>query len=527
MSGSFARLAAAAACTLLLLSLFPLSAAAAGTADMLFGLSGSSTVYTDGYISYGATIGNRGPDAATNVVVSGALPAGTTFVASESDPRCGSSGGTITCNLGGPFGVNAIGEFRLLTLQAPSQPTTVTLTMTLSSDQTDPNPSDNTGTQTTTVQQRPVTDVAAIASAPANAFAYDSTTVTAGVAVNGPESATNTQLTATLSGHGTFDQWSLDPHCYVTTTAATQIKCYAGTLAPGQSWQIDARVNTTSTGTMTDSVAVYSDPSDPNPANNTAVSQTEIQPQAVDMALTGVQASRATAHVGDDLAYYVNVSNQSRFYASGVTVTAQLSGPASYNVAGSNPNCTVTGATMICRLGAMFAYSSSAAAIVVKADDVGIIALAATVTADEPDPDPANNNGSATTQVSPAADVVVTSTDTEPVKAGKPVVYTVSVANSGPSAATQLVLHDSWTPAPVGASFKKVSWTQGSCWQDSATSITCSLGRLAPGGVATVTLELVSGRPGILYDTASAAAAEFDPNDSNNTFTQATTVIAS
>ena len=100
----------------------------------------------------------------------------------------------------------------------------------------------------------------------------------------------------------------------------------------------------------------------------------------------------------------------------------------------------------------------------------------------------------------PSADVSVTKTGAA--GANKSVRFTMVVRNNGPSSATGVGLTD---VLPGGTSFTAVSTTGGTCAYNSGTkSVGCSIGALASGSTATVTLDLiVNGKPESLANTAT------------------------
>jgi uncharacterized repeat protein (TIGR01451 family) len=121
-----------------------------------------------------------------------------------------------------------------------------------------------------------------------------------------------------------------------------------------------------------------------------------------------------------------------------------------------------------------------------------------------------------------AADLSVTKTDSpDPVFAGQEVTYTLTVRNGGPEAATGVTVRDT-LPSPATS----VSSSQGSCSGNGTTNVSCSLGTIASGGSATVTIKIRPTQPGSIVDMATVSGNETDPNPSNNTATQTTQVNA-
>ncbi|HET7436579.1 MAG TPA: TIGR03118 family protein [Thermoanaerobaculia bacterium] len=93
--------------------------------------------------------------------------------------------------------------------------------------------------------------------------------------------------------------------------------------------------------------------------------------------------------------------------------------------------------------------------------------------------------------------------------------YTITVANQGPDAATNVVVTDN---LPAGLSFVSATPSQGSC--TGTTAITCSLGTLNSGANATITLTVhAPASDASLSNTASVTSAQSDPNMTNNAAT--------
>ena len=119
----------------------------------------------------------------------------------------------------------------------------------------------------------------------------------------------------------------------------------------------------------------------------------------------------------------------------------------------------------------------------------------------------------------PSADISIAKSDApDPVTTWSNLTYTLSIRNGGPDAASHVTVND---PLPSSTLFVSASTTQGSCSGSSAVS--CSLGTLANGGTATVTIVVTPTAEGQIMNTASVAADQIDPDSSNNTSTATTT----
>jgi uncharacterized repeat protein (TIGR01451 family) len=122
----------------------------------------------------------------------------------------------------------------------------------------------------------------------------------------------------------------------------------------------------------------------------------------------------------------------------------------------------------------------------------------------------------------PSADLSITKSDSpDPVTVGGSLTYTITVKNNGPSGATGVTMTDS---LPGSVTFVSATPSQGNC--TGTATVTCSLGSLSNGGSATVTIVVTPTQAGGISNTATVGANEADPDTSNNSATQPTTVNA-
>jgi uncharacterized repeat protein (TIGR01451 family) len=104
----------------------------------------------------------------------------------------------------------------------------------------------------------------------------------------------------------------------------------------------------------------------------------------------------------------------------------------------------------------------------------------------------------------------------------KPLIYTITVANGGPSAATGVTVTDT---LPAGVTFVSATPSQGSC--TGTGTVSCNLGTLARAATATVNIGVKptkTNRRMTITNRATVAGTEFDPNTANNTATAVTTI---
>ena len=122
----------------------------------------------------------------------------------------------------------------------------------------------------------------------------------------------------------------------------------------------------------------------------------------------------------------------------------------------------------------------------------------------------------------PSADLSVTINDApDPVERGQVLTYSITLANHGPSAASNVVLS---LPAPAGTTFESVAQTGGAPFACNPSS--CTAAQLASGASATFAVQVrVTTGASSVSGQAGAGSSTHDPNSSNNTALASTTVV--
>lgn len=118
------------------------------------------------------------------------------------------------------------------------------------------------------------------------------------------------------------------------------------------------------------------------------------------------------------------------------------------------------------------------------------------------------------------ADLVLTKADSpDPVTAGSPLTYTLTVVNNGPSLAENVIVTDT---LPPGVSFVSSS----GCVEDPNGVPTCSLGAITAGGSAGITINVTvdPGATGVLINAAAVTSTTAEAAPGNETATSTTTV---
>ena len=229
---------------------------------------------------------------------------------------------------------------------------------------------------------------------------------------------------------------------------------------------------------------------------------------------------------GQQVTYTVVVTNNGPDAAENVVLNDTLPAGASFVFATINQGtCAIGFPTLQCQLGTINAGGSVTLNITVTPHAGGTITNTVSVTSDTADPDTSNNSDSEDTTVNPLqADVSVTkSDDVDPVTEGEPLTYTIVVTNNGPDAAENVVLNDT---LPAGTSFNFATITQGTC-AIGFPLLQCQFGTMEVGETETLIIRVTPNSPGVITNTVSIASDTADPDTSNNSDSEDTTVNSS
>jgi uncharacterized repeat protein (TIGR01451 family) len=126
------------------------------------------------------------------------------------------------------------------------------------------------------------------------------------------------------------------------------------------------------------------------------------------------------------------------------------------------------------------------------------------------------------------ADLSITKSGSpNPVISGQRLTYTITATNTGGLTASGVTVSD---PLPANVHFGSVSTTQGSCTRSTSGTrktqdgtVSCSVGSLAGGKSATITIVVTPTKPGTLTNTAAVSATGITP-DGDDSATATTTV---
>lgn len=482
-------------------------------------------------IEYELQITNHGPDEARGVELIDQLPANVTLRSTSPAGVCEQNGQDVTCrppNL--PRGVR---YDIVLTVDGPPQPPpapgTLTNQATVSGSEDDDDLSNNQDSASTLVViSEDVADltIVSIDDAPEPVVINHETTYTILIGNNGISDASRVDITSELPEGFTFVSASASEGkpCY---ESGTNVVCQIGDLAKGQTkWaEVTARAPS-APGSAVFTATVSGNEVDPDDRNNSGSEVTTVQPEWSDLYVS-MSDWPDPVLAGGEIVYTIIAGNNGPSDASQVRLTDTLPEGSSL-VSATTPqgSCSETGGEVICDLGVLLRNQEVPIEIIVVIEVTGTITNRAAVTSQETDPNPVNDQTTAVTTVAPAADLRVSKTadPTSPpgVQAGEKLTYTITVANDGPSPATNVEVSDD---LPVDLSFLRVSSTKGTC-AFLGDTLLCFVGNMAKGDSATITVETIPEQPGVVVNRASVSSRQADTDHTNNAAIDTTTVLA-
>jgi uncharacterized repeat protein (TIGR01451 family) len=496
-------------------------------------------------LTYTITVHNDGPfDATDGVSLTDLLQPELNFVsATSSQATCSydASSRKLTCEIATlrahtSFSVTLITEVALPPLDGSTKNTAlVDLKFSPNPVNYDPTTANNADTATTRVANPAPSANLSITKtdSPDPVTVENNLTYTITVKNSGPSTATGVTLTDTLPSNVAFvSATASQGSC---TQSGRTVTCDLGSLIdPATPVCPDCAIVTivvrpTSVGTITNTAIVTANENDPNTADNVATATTTVTQPALpaDLSVT-ISASPDPVAVGEIVSYTITVTNNGPGSATNVLLTDTL--PPAVNLFFFDLPCSPSGFPVnivTCNLGTLANGASTTIGLgVAPLQDLGLMTNTVSVAAFESDPNTANNTATATTTVNPSTsvDLAVTITDNpDPVVRNGTLTYTISVTNNSTTAATGVTLSDEVARAQPGS----VTLSQGSFTQSNLNLTiitTCNFGTLAGGATATATIVVFPVRTGTLTNSANATANESDPNISNNSATEVTTV---
>ncbi|HEY0160209.1 MAG TPA: hypothetical protein VGF28_23185 [Thermoanaerobaculia bacterium] len=485
------------------------------TATLAVTKSGPATAAAGTDVTYTITVTNNGPSDATNVTLTDAVPAQTSFVSfTQTAGPAFTCDNTVACTLAVlPAASSATFEF-VVHVDADA---TGTIENTATADSDDSAPVSDGATTTVTAQ----TGLDVTKTGPAAAPAGTDVTYTVSVTNAGPSDAASVTLTDGVPPQTTFV--SATQTSGPTFTCDDTITCTIGVLPAGATatftfvFQIDAGASGNVENTAT--VTTTSGPGDSSTVTTTVG-------EAADLTVTKNGPDAVVA--GTDVTYTVSVSNAGPSNAHDVVLSDPVPPQTTFVSATQNSGPAFTcNETITCTIDVLPAGATATFTFVfhVRETASGGIANTATVTSSTPDPVPANSAGTVPTDVT---DAIVSlsiqkTADALTYPPGATATYTIEVTNDGPQTATGVTVTD---PLPEGTTLISATAEQGTC--TGTTTITCNVGTLAEDASVTITIAVtLPSTRGPLSNTATVSANEGDPIAADDSSTATVTILAS
>ncbi len=424
--------------------------------------------------TYTISVTNTGNFDSTNTELTATLPEGLTYVSATGGGT--ESESVVTWDLG------TIAIDGSMSVDLTAQGTSVgeqTITYQATS-------SEGLGDTATTVTEVIRGGLAVTKTGPDQANINDNVTYTIEVTGTGTGASTGIQLVDTIPSGMSFV--SSNPEGIRTDSELT---IALGTLNPDETSSVSVVLQANQTGSWTNQVAVSSTEG----AEATAeAATTVVRPE-----LTVTKIGPDTALINEIFAYTITVSNTGTGVAENVTVTDTL--PAGTEHVGSLPAGTVSddGGTVTWSLGSLDPDGLSTITLTLRATTAGAKLNTASATADGVDTAPEDQV--TTTVLVPA--ITVEKIGRTALFVGNQATYTLTATNTGEAALTNVAITDT-----IAAGMSYVASSPEGSLSEAGDAVTWSVGDLAVGGTATVTLSLQGDTVGTMVNTASVTTAE-------------------
>lgn len=471
-------------------------------------------------ITFTITVSNAGPDQATGVVVNDDLPAGITFV--SSNPSQGAYD-----NATGLWTVGAVNSGGSATLTITGTVTTVGA-KTNTAEVVDANEDDVDSTPDNEDVEED--DIASVVVAPNVADLSVTKTVddatpdrnqnivfTIVAANGGPDQATNVAITDLLPAGLTFVSSTQTQGSYVSGTGVWTV----GTIDSGANATLTITATTATIGLKTNTAELtaldqFDSDSTPNNQNTQEDDQDsqDVTPNVADLSITKT-VNDSTPDRNQQITFTVVLSNAGPNEATGVTVNDLLPAGLTF-VSSTQTQGSYASGTGVWTVGTIANGGTATLTITATVATIGAKTNTADVAASnqfDPDSTPGNaptaEDDLDSEVVTPTvADLSVTKTvDNATQNVGQDVIFTITVANAGPDAATNVTLTDL---LPSGLTFVNSTQSQGS--YDSNTGV-WTVGTINSAGNATLAITATVVGVGAKTNTAQVSASDqFDPD---------------
>ena len=468
-------------------------------------------------ITYTINVGNAGPSPANGTVVTVNFPANFTNIVVMPDQGSFTvdSNNTVTINSGT---IPASSSSTIVILATPNAIGPADVTASVTSTLIDPDTTNNSATASVTVANAADLGVQVLAN-PNPVLVGGTLIYSINVTNNGPSTASSPAIFDQLPAGVTFDPTQSSGSFSFANGAVTAT---LGPLAVDATVTLLLAVIPTVSGQLTNIVTV-GDPNttnpveiDPDPANNTATTITQVSP--ADLGVDVINPSGPLS-IGQQAVYRIEVTNNGPADATNVMLTDLFSGAAKIV---STSFGQISGNKVTANLGSLAKDGITTITIIVNPTASGTLVNSARVSSDELDPNPNNDTSSSSNLVSPVDLGIGMTTSPNPVLIGNPLTYVVRVTNGGPATATNVIFDD---VLPAGAVLTSLVRSQGSFSLASPTHLVGHLGNIAPGASVTITYVITPTVLGTATSVASVTSDNIDTDGTNNSASTAVGVI--
>ncbi len=370
------------------------------------------TAFTNDQYQYTMTVANAGQQVAHHVTLLESFARLDNFVASTQSQGSGFPLPPSTYEA--DFGNLAPGAVATLTfLESSPLPGTFTDSAKVSADEADPDPSNNDASVTATVVLEAI-DVRVSVSpvTPNPCAAGDTYQYTVTVTNAGPQIAHNVTLVETSAPFATvLSIFSAVPANRLLDAALSRYRVIVASLDPGASDSFTFTQDAPQPGTVTGSLAVSADETDPDPFNNNAAFAVTVVPRAADLRISVGPVTPNPCAAGDTYQYTVTVTNAGPQIAHNVTLV-ETSAPFAtvlsiFSAVPANRFLDAALSRYRVIVASLDPGASDSFTFTQDAPQPGTVTGSLAVSADETDPGPFDNTASVTTTVLPVFHTVV------------------------------------------------------------------------------------------------------------------------
>lgn len=474
-----------------------------------------------------ATVSNGGPSDATGVQVALPLPAAFELVSATTGGRpCVET----TCAVGTVTAAGTATATYVVRALAAGAGTEQSVTGTATTATPDTTTDDDSASATFTVRPQRRVSVAQqlipstlVAGAPAK--------LAIGVSNAGPSPATDVVLTEPVPAQLRDANSTVVQGIASCAVADGTLRCEIPKVDPGQTIELElAGTLRSSTAGQTFAATASVAPVELDvTTDDDSASVSRAITAAADLALTTVSAP-SSLRAGEQGTFVFRAADGGPSDATGVTLRIPLPNGLKPIGTPQGADCTVAGGELVCTIGGLVSGTHRDVTVVLALPGdapAEPLAIQPVLSGDQPDGDTNDATVQIGTSIGRQADVGVrVAAPVGELVAGRPVSYTATVGNDGPSDATDVVVTQKLPDGLTGVT-GKVRDGAGTC-AVAAGTITCRIARLVDGREATIdfTGTVAPGAAGqAIVPVVSVDAAESDPDhDDDRASTSATPV---